>query len=48
MNRDELTSDEADRVINEMKDQVYAGADPEEVLLNTVGLEPDYIFDILD
>lgn len=46
MRRDELTSDEADEQIQEMRDEVEAGADPEE-LLNDIGLEPDYIFDII-
>lgn len=47
MRRDKMTSDEADEVIDDMKSQVLDGADPEEVLADEVGLEPDYIFDIL-
>jgi hypothetical protein len=46
MHRDGLTSDEADELIAELSEQVYDGEDPEEVLYG-IGLEPDYIFDIL-
>jgi len=48
MRRDNLSSDEADNLINEAKQEVNNGADPEEVLYNYFGLEPDYIFDLLD
>jgi hypothetical protein len=44
--RDEMTSDEADEFISEMKNRVFEGENPEE-LLYEIGLEPDYIFDIL-
>ena len=47
MQRDDLLSDEADEIINEMKVAVQKGENPEEVLLEYVGLEPDYIFDII-
>jgi len=47
MRRDDLTQEEAEDIINEMKANVLAGADPEGVLLDTVQLEPDYIFDIM-
>ena len=48
MRRDEMTSKEADEIIQEMRNMVMEdGEDPEEVLMNMVGLEPDYIFDIL-
>ena len=47
MRRDELSSQEADDLIADMKRQVMSGIDPEEVLYNEVGLEPDYIFDIM-
>jgi hypothetical protein len=48
MRRDELTSEEADAMIEEAKAQVLEGEDPEEVLMNDFGLEPDYVFDLLD
>lgn len=37
---------EALEIINEMKNRVIEGEDPEEILFE-FGLEPDYIFDIL-
>lgn len=47
MRRDGLTDAEADELIEEARDLVHAGEDPEEVLSDLFGLEPDYIFDIL-
>lgn len=47
MKRDEMTSEEADEMIREMREEVYAGSNPEDVLYD-IGLEPDYIFDLLD
>jgi len=47
MERDDLTPEEADEIISEMRVMVEDGEDPEEVLSYTVGLEPDYIFDLL-
>jgi len=48
MRRDELSAEEAHQQLLEMKAAVAEGEDPEEVLADYVGLEPDYIFDILD
>ena len=43
-----ITGPEADEIISEMKDRVLDhGEDPEEVLY-VEGLEPDYVFDLLD
>jgi hypothetical protein len=47
MQRDNMTADEADELINDCKERVFGGEDPEEVLYE-LGIEPDYIFDILD
>lgn len=47
MRRDDLTSAEADEMIEDAREQVLAGEDPEEVLMNDFGLEPDYVLDIL-
>jgi hypothetical protein len=44
--RDKMTSENADDLINEMKSRMYEGENPEE-LLYEIGLEPDYIFDLL-
>lgn len=46
MNRDKLTKAEAIDQIKDMRAQVLDGADPEEVLYD-MGLEPDYVFDLL-
>lgn len=48
MRRDGLTSQEVDELIESAREQIFEeGIDPEEVLLNDFGLEPDYIFDLL-
>lgn len=47
MKRDNLTSDEADELIEEMRKAVEGGADPEELLFDE-GLEPDYLDDLLE
>ena len=46
--RDGNTPSEADELIQDAKERVYEGANPEEILFNDFGLEPDYIFDLLD
>jgi hypothetical protein len=47
MQRDELTSKEADELISEARGEIMNGEDPVMVLEDFFGLEPDYIFDIL-
>ena len=47
MRRDGLTSEQADEEILEAREAVAAGEDPEEVLEDWFGLEPDYIFDLI-
>ena len=46
MRRDGLTAEEADELIEEAREDVQNGCDPEEVLYE-LGLEPDFIFDLL-
>ena len=48
MRRDGLSSDEADQRIEEARQDVLNGTDPEEVLAYEFGLEPDYIFDLIE
>lgn len=48
MDRDGLSKAEAIEKINEAADLVLLGENPEEVLLEEFGLEPDYIFDLLE
>jgi hypothetical protein len=47
MERDDLSSIEADQQIAEAKQRVAEGDDPEEVLLDDFGLEPDYLLDLI-
>lgn len=46
MNRDGLTSDEAEELIEQMREDIEEGADPEDVLFD-MGLEPDYLEDLI-
>jgi hypothetical protein len=48
MKRDNISSEEADDMIADAKEAIAEGADPEEVLAQDFGLEPDYIFDLID
>ena len=47
MHSQDLTRQEAMDELNEMKERLFEGEDPEEILLE-YGLEPDYVFDLLD
>lgn len=46
MERDDMTEQEAKELIEELKERVADGEDPEEVLYDE-GLEPDYIFELI-
>lgn len=46
--RDGLSESEAVEQIEGAKERVLEGEDPEEILLEEFGLEPDYLFDLLD
>lgn len=46
--RDRMTADEADRLIGEARQRVRDGDAPEEVLAEEFGLEPDYVFELLE
>ena len=48
MRRDNLSAGEADDLIEEAREAIREGADPEEVLAQDFGLEPDYIFDLIE
>jgi hypothetical protein len=45
--RDGNTPEEADELIADAKNRVMEGENPENILMEDFGLEPDYIFDIL-
>lgn len=47
MRRDKMTKDEAEELLGECMQQVADGEDPEEVLHNELGLEPDYVWALL-
>lgn len=47
MQRDGISAEEADLMIEAAKHHVLKGADPEDVLLEEFGLEPDYLEDLL-
>jgi len=46
--RDGLSVDEAQELVEEARELVRDGEDPEEVLAGEFGLEPDYVFDLLE
>jgi len=46
MRRDNIPRDEARQILEDLRERVVDGEDPEE-LLYEIGLEPDYIWDIL-
>lgn len=47
MRRDGMTRSEAQEMIDEARELVAEGENPEEILRVDFGLEPDYIFDLL-
>jgi len=47
MQRDGMTSEEADEFIAELRERVADGEDPEDLLYEECGLEADYVFDLL-
>jgi len=47
MLRDEMSEEEARNLISELQHRVYEGEDPEELLYEELGLEPDYILDLI-
>ena len=46
MTRDEVTEQEATEIVEDMRQRVIDGENPEEILYDE-GFEPDYIFDII-
>ena len=47
MKRDGMERDEADDLLRDARAAVEDGEDPEEILADWFGLEPDYVFDLL-
>ena len=46
--RDDMTPDEAMELLEEARERVRDGENPEEILYEDFGLEPDYIWDLID
>ncbi len=47
MRRDDMSAEEADELIADARERVAAGEDPEEVLREEFGLEPDYFWELI-
>ena len=47
MRRDGMSAAQAQEMIDEAKQSVRMGADPEELLHDDFGLEPDYLWELL-
>lgn len=47
MRRDGLSAAEAQDLIDEARERVLEGEDPEEILHDDFGLEPDYLWELL-
>lgn len=48
MRRDNMSAEDADELIEQAKEAIHDGEDPEEVLAEYFGLEPDYIFELFN
>ena len=48
MGRDSMPRSEAEETIHDAKVRVLNGEDPEEILYEEFGLEPDYVFELLE
>jgi len=48
MRRDGMTKEEALEAIEEAKELVREGANPEEICHHEFGLEPDYMWDLIE
>jgi|13_taG_2_1085334.scaffolds.fasta_scaffold119317_3 hypothetical protein len=48
IDRDGMSRLEAEKTVRDIRERVLIhGEDPEEILYNDLGLEPDYIFDLI-
>jgi hypothetical protein len=47
MQRDGISQADAEALVEDARARVMAGEDPEEILLDDFGLEPDFIFDLI-
>jgi len=47
MRRDQMTKEDAQELIDDARERIAEGEDPEQILYYDFRLEPDYIFDLL-
>lgn len=47
MSRDDIDMSEAQEMIEEMRERILSDGDDPEELLYEIGLEPDYVFDLI-
>ena len=47
MDRDGMDRDEAEQLVADARREVEDGEDPEEILHDWFGLEPDYVYDLM-
>lgn len=49
MKRDDMTREEAEQLVNETREEVLTSdlCDADDIMAANLGLEPDYIFDLL-
>lgn len=47
MRRDGMSREDARELIQELRQRVLEGEDPEELLHDELGLEPDYIWELI-
>ena len=47
MERDGMERDDAEDLLQDAREAVEEGEDPEEVLQDFFGLEPDYVYDLI-
>lgn len=47
MKRDGLTRKEANEELKECQQRIFSGENPEDILYDDYGLEPDYVFDLI-
>ena len=45
--RDDLSIDEIDGLVEEAREMIFDGEEPQKVMFEVFGLEEDYIFDII-
>ncbi len=47
MEKDDITAEEASEIVRDARERVELGEDPEEILLDEIGLEIGYMMDLL-